>query len=182
MRKQLFLLVTALIAAAVALGAIACGDDEKDDNQPTSTSAYETPSADETPEANAVDVRLLEYEIVPEPASAAAGNVTFNARNVGGEEHELVIIKTDLAEGELPTSADGSVNEDGEGIEVIGEVEDIAAGDEQSASFELEAGNYVLICNIVEEAASADGTPMPTGEAIGHVHYAEGMYIGFTVE
>lgn len=183
MRKRLFLAAAGLIMAAIALGAIACSNDNKNDNNtPTATGAYATPSGGETPQANAVDVRLLEFKILPEPASASAGSVTFNARNIGAEAHELVVLKTDLDGADLPTNDDGSVDEAGAGIEIIGEIQEIAAGAEKSASFDLEPGNYVLLCNIVDEMPAAGETPMATGEATGHVHYAEGMYAAFTVE
>jgi hypothetical protein len=92
--------------------------------------------------------------------------------NIGGTVHELVVIKTDLAPESLPTAEDGSVDETGEGIEVIDEAEDIPAQDEASFTTELEAGSYALICNVVQE--NDDGTTI--------VHYTEGMHTGFTVE
>jgi len=181
MREHLFLLGTGLLVAAISLGAIACGDDDDDGgdggDQPTATE-----SAAETPEEGVINVNLTEYIVAPSPESAPAGTVTFTAKNIGGEDHELVVIKTDLAEDELPTSEDGGVDEAGEGIDVIGEIEEFPAGEEQTASFELEAGAYVLICNIVETAVvhEGDATPSePDGEPFSH--YAEGMHAAFTV-
>jgi len=173
MRKRTLLLAAGLMLLAIVFGAIACGDDDEDDaEEPTATEAAdETPSDGETPAAGAIDVQLLEFEIVPDPESAAAGEVTFNARNIGEEVHELVVIKTDLASEALPTTEDGAVDEAGEGIEVIGEIEEFAAGGEESATFELDAGSYVLICNVTEE--EEDGTI--------ENHYAEGMFAPFTV-
>lgn len=171
MRKYLFLLTAGFVTVAIAFGAVACSDDDDDGNGGDAPTA--TVSADETPSAsgNEVEINLAEYEIGAVPDSASAGEVTFNASNIGTEEHEFVVIKTELAEDQLPTAEDGSVSEDGTGIELIGEIEGIAAGDEQSASFDLEAGNYVLICNIVEEHTA--------GEV--RVHYVEGMRTAFTV-
>ena len=82
------------------------------------------------------------------------------------------MFKTDLAPDALPTGDDGSVDEAGAGIELIDEVEDIAAGSEGEVDVDLEAGNYVLICNVVQE--NDDGTTT--------IHYAEGMFAAFTVE
>lgn len=176
MQKRTLWLAAGLMLLAVLFGtAAACGDDNKDNGgeNPTATVEMtdETPPAGETPEAAGVDVRLLEYQIVPDPTSASAGPVTFNARNVGGEDHELVVIRTDLDEGALPTRDDGAVDENGAGVEAIGEIEEFAAGGEESATFDLEAGSYVLICNIVE--TEDDGTVVS--------HYAEGMHTAFIV-
>ncbi len=62
---------------------------------------------------------------------------------------------------------DGSVDEEGEGIELIDEIEDIPVGESQDVTAPLDAGSYVLICNIVES---------------GEVHYTLGMRTAFTVE
>lgn len=61
------------------------------------------------------------------------------------------------------------MDEEGEGVELIGEIEEFPVGETDSASFELDAGNYVLVCNIYDE-----------GEQ--EAHYAEGMRLAFTVE
>lgn len=181
MKKTATLLGVALLAASMMLGAIACSDDDDDggtDNTPVATSTEavsDTPEAtegDTTPaEGAAVSVNLTEYIVSANPASVAAGPVTFTAKNIGGTEHELVVIKTDLAPESLPTGDDGSVDEAGEGIEVIDEVEELAAGDEGEISVDLEAGAYVLICNVVEQ--TDNGTV---------IHYAKGMHAAFTVE
>ena len=76
--------------------------------------------------------------------------------------------KTDLEPTALPTDENGAVVETGEGIELIGEIEDIPVGETQSVTLDLEAGNYVLICNIFDE-----------GEQ--EAHYQEGMRTTFTV-
>lgn len=117
-----------------------------------------------------VAVTLQEFAVIPAPASAAAGEVTFEVTNEGPDDpHELVVFKTDLDPGALPTGADGSVDEAGEGLTLIDEIEDIAVGDAPTLTVDLEAGNYALICNIYE--ASEDES-----------HYQEGMFVGFTVE
>jgi hypothetical protein len=123
-------------------------------------------------EETTVAVTLQEYAILPAQDSAPAGTVTFDAENTGPDRaHELVVIRTDLAPEALPTAEDGSVDEAGEGVEVIGEIEEFAAGSSETRAFELEAGSYVLVCNVVEEEG---------GETLAH--YTLGMRTGFTVE
>ena len=84
--------------------------------------------------------------------------------------HEFVVFKTDLAPDALPTGEDGSVDEEGEGVELKDEIEDIAVGDTPTLTLDLDAGSYVFICNIVD-----DGRRRVS-------HYQQGMRVAFTVE
>ena len=54
------------------------------------------------------------------------------------------------------------MDEEGEGITAIDEIEDIGGGTEQTLTVDLDAGPYVLFCNL------------PT-------HYSQGMHAAFTV-
>ena len=119
-----------------------------------------------------VDVTLQEFSVVLGSGSASAGEVTFNVTNEGpNDPHEFVVFRTDLAPDALPTSEDGSVDEQGDGVTLIDEIEDIAVGDSPTLTVSLDAGSYVFICNIVEEE-----------EGTLESHYQEGMRVGFTVE
>jgi uncharacterized cupredoxin-like copper-binding protein len=123
-------------------------------------------------EETTVDVTVQEFAVIPAESSAPAGDVTFDVTNEGPDDvHEFVVFKTDLAPDALPTAVDGSVDEEGEGIELIDEIEDIAVGDTPTLTVTLDAGSYVFICNIVEEE---------DGETIAH--YQQGMRVAFTVE
>jgi hypothetical protein len=149
-------------AAVLLLIAAACGSD--DDGGSTAATG-----GGSTGEGNEVDVTVQEFAVLPAVDSAPAGDVTFNVTNTGPEDvHEFVVFKTDLAPDALPTAPDGSVDEEGEGVELIDEIEDIAVGDSPSLTVSLDAGSYVLICNIVEDEED---------ETI--VHYQQGMRTGF---
>jgi hypothetical protein len=54
-------------------------------------------------------------------------------------------------------------------MEVVDEIEDIPVGDQPTLNVDLEAGSYVLICNIYDEAEQ-------------EAHYSLGMRTAFTVE
>lgn len=124
------------------------------------------------PAGGTVAVVLQEWAVVPDSASVKAGPVTFNVSNKGPDDaHELVIIKTDLAPGTLPTDELGKVDEEGAGLETIGEVEEFDPGKVETATFDLKAGTYALICNIVQD--EPDGSK--------ESHYRQGMFIAFTV-
>ena len=119
-----------------------------------------------------VEVTLQEFAIAATPTSIGAGEVTFEATNDGpADPHELVVFRTDLAPDALPTGDDGAVDEGGEGVELIDEIEEFPVGETQSMTLDLDAGSYVFICNIVEEE---------DGEL--ESHYQEGMRLAFTVD
>jgi uncharacterized cupredoxin-like copper-binding protein len=109
-----------------------------------------------------VGVTLADYSVTPDESSAPAGDVTFDITNDAEQTHEFVVFKTDLAEDQLPTNEDGDVDEEGEGVEHIDEIEDVAGGSTESLTVYLDAGNYVLICNLPG-------------------HYRQGMHASFTV-
>jgi uncharacterized cupredoxin-like copper-binding protein len=145
------------VVAALALALAAC-----------SGGATESP-ADTT---QTVDVTLQEWAVVPTQSSVKAGSVTFEVTNAGPEDkHEFVIFRTDLGARGMPLGPDNAVDEEGEGVELIGEIEEFEVGTTESATFELAPGKYVFLCNLVEEDA---GTT--------EVHYQLGMSIDFTVE
>ncbi len=158
------------LAACVLLAAlgVACGDD--DDTTPAATAtkaAVSSPAADGT----VIEVVLNEFAVVPSESTVAAGAITFRATNDGPDDaHEMVIIRTDLAPDALPTADDGSVPE--ADIDLVDEIEEIAVGESDELTVDLEAGSYVLICNIVQE--EADGTI--------ESHYQKGMRSALTVE
>jgi uncharacterized cupredoxin-like copper-binding protein len=117
----------------------------------------------------AVAVTLKEWAVANDPPSVAAGSITFTAMNEGPDDpHEFVVIRTDLPLTDLPTDATGAVDEAGQGIEVKGEIEDIAVGASGELTLDLEPGAYVLICNIYDDAEK-------------EAHYAEGMRSAMTV-
>jgi len=116
-----------------------------------------------------VQVALQEWGVTPSSTSVAAGEVTFQITNNGpADVHELVVIKTDLDHGSLPTDTNGKVSEAGGGMEVSGEVEDIAVGATPELKLTLAAGKYVLLCNIYDETEK-------------EAHYKMGMHVAFEV-
>src|SRR5207342_3131787 len=95
-----------------------------------------------------VGVTLADFTITVDPDSASAGDVTFDITNDSGQTHEFVVFNTDLAPDQLPTDEGGDVDEAGEGVEHVDEIEDIEAGSTESLTVNLDAGSYVLICNL----------------------------------
>ena len=88
----------------------------------TACSSDETPGGGDTPGSGTnVAVTLQEYALLPAVSTAPAGKVTFDAKNIGPKMvHEFVVVKTALTPDKLPVEADGSVDEEGPGIEAVG--------------------------------------------------------------
>lgn len=120
-------MAAALLVAGIAAGlAAGCGDDDDDS----------------TTQLNA---ELVDWGVKLDRTSVPAGDVRVKAKNTGSTEHELVFVRTDLPEDKLPVK-DNKVDE--EQVEVVGEIEKFPAGKSESATLNLPAGRYVVICNV----------------------------------
>ena len=114
-----------------------------------------------------IDVALTTYKINMSATDARAGDIVFHVHNDATDlTHELVIFKTDLPADQLPMNGEGAVDEEGAGVTHIDEVE-VEAGQAADLAVNLEAGNYVMICNINDN---------------NEMHYTHGMYQAFTVK
>jgi uncharacterized cupredoxin-like copper-binding protein len=118
-----------------------------------------------------VNVSLVEFSVTATPATARAGRVLFKVHNDGNAaRHEFVVVRTDLTFRQLPRNADGSFDEEGAGVRVIGEIETIQRHATRTLMLDLEAGHYMLLCNLV----------VVVGGKV-RSHFAEGMHTDFTV-
>jgi len=117
-------------------------------------------------DGKAVDVSLLDYQVIPKVTSTKAGDVTFKVKNNGTFVHEFVVVKATNAAA-LPTKPDGEANEDAiPDADHVDEVEDVAPGKSEDLKVTLSPGNYVLFCNRVDGKTS---------------HFQKGMHANFTV-
>jgi uncharacterized cupredoxin-like copper-binding protein len=150
--------VAGLLGTAVLLAA--CGGGSATTPAPGATGPAATSGAGP---AGAITATESDFKIDVSSSSAAPGPVTFHVTNSGAQIHEFVIIKTDTAPDALPTDDSGNeVNEDASGLTVVDEVEDLAPGASEDLTATLDAGKYVLICNVAG-------------------HYQLGMHTAFTV-
>lgn len=79
--------------------------------------------------------------------TAPTGSVAFSIENQGKLQHQFVVIKTDLPDGELPLTSDGSAVDESQ-LPVIGSNLDIEPGAKATLPLDLPAGKYVIICNV----------------------------------
>ena len=130
------------------------------------------PSRKDGPAAQRVEVSLQEWTIEARPGAIPSGAVLFDVTNDGGgHDHELLVLRTDLPAGALPTKPDGSVDEDAAGLEVVGASGPIEPTETDGLPLTLDPGRYVLVCNIVERLP---GQPVKS-------HYQNGMYTSLLV-
>ena len=149
---------TLLSVAVVGMVLAACGGDDgggTGGSSPASTT--EAPS-----EAGGVNATEKDFAIALDPSTTGSGQVSFQITNEGPSTHEFVLFKTNLAPDALPVNEDGTVDEEGKGLKLVDEVEDIAAGSSQSLEVSLDAASYVVVCNLPG-------------------HYKLGMHAPFTV-
>ncbi|MEO6295424.1 MAG: hypothetical protein ABIP01_06780 [Candidatus Limnocylindria bacterium] len=145
-----------VVLVSLSLAAIGC------------SAATVSPSGASGGDATTVAVTLQEWAVLPASDSVPAGEVTFTVANEGPVDvHEFVVLRTDLDPADLPTDEHGAVTEAGEGIEVIDEIEDIAVDASGEVTVTLEAGSYILLCNIYDEGED-------------EAHYTMGMRVAFT--
>jgi Uncharacterized copper-binding protein len=133
------------------------------DGSSTTTQAQTTSTG--AASGKTLEITMDEYTFSPSDATAKAGSVTISAPNTGQLVHELVLAKTDVDPGALPTTSDGAVDEaklEARG-EDSGEIADVAAQDGKEGTFKLAPGRYVMFCNVPG-------------------HYAQGMYGTLTVD
>jgi uncharacterized cupredoxin-like copper-binding protein len=159
MRRSFVLSAVGLVAmAAVAVG---CSDDKKSSSTATTAGGGDITVPTDTGTAVAVfaaDISDTSQTLTATPGSVPAGKVTFTFTNTGTKQHEMIVLKTDEAVDALVVGADDKVSEDAS----VGEISETDAGKIVTKTFDLPAGNYILVCNIAK-------------------HYAQGMRVGFTV-
>ena len=158
------------LTAVLAIGGLTmvflagCSSDDSGGSASSDTTASDSggvtvPTDSGTPVAvEAGDTSETEQYLTAVPDTVAAGSTTFTLTNVGNREHEMVVLKTDTPFDQLEIDSEGKVSED----DSVGEVPETPEGETGSFTVDLEAGAYVLVCNIAD-------------------HYGQGMRAAFTV-
>lgn len=110
---------------------------------------------------------LEDFRIEFDRANVPSGRTTLHVGNLGGgtsqSVHELVLLRTPVPNGRLPTLPSGTVDEQADVLTVVGRTEPLAPGEGATLEVDLQGGRYLAVCNILG-------------------HYAQGMVAGFTVE
>jgi uncharacterized cupredoxin-like copper-binding protein len=75
------------------------------------------------------------------------GMVTFNVKNTSdGMDHQLLLVKTDLAAADFPMDAAGRRVDEGK-FKSLEKLADLHPHEKRSTTIKLTAGKYILFCN-----------------------------------
>ena len=103
-----------------------------------------------------VAVKLKEFKVLPGKSTVAAGPVLFKVSDVGALPHELLVVKTKVAQGKLRVRNNKAV------VKALGKVGPLKPGKSGTLVLTLKPGKYVLLCNVAG-------------------HYQAGQHAAFTV-
>jgi uncharacterized cupredoxin-like copper-binding protein len=144
-----------LRAAAVALASLslvlaACGASATPGLTFSPVAVVPTAAPSVAPSAPVVTggtIALSEWKV--DMASAIkAGKSTFSISNAGTIPHELLIFKSSLAPSAYPTDPAGDIVEDGGGVDLVSDGENVDPAGTQTRSIDLAPGTYLFVCNI----------------------------------
>ncbi len=114
-----------------------------------------------------VTIRMSEWLWEPSVSTVKAGDIVIKANNVGGAEHEVIVVAGSDPK-TFVTKADGSIDEEKiDEAAKMGEIEHITAASTKSGTFALKPGTFVIMCNLVD--------------TVGNAHFAKGMVSTLTV-
>ena len=95
-----------------------------------------------------IPAALSEWRVAV-PGTIKAGTINLEAANFGTIQHELLIFKSDLPASGFPVDKDGNIIEDGPGITLVSDGDNLAPGTTQSRTADLtQPGTYLFLCNI----------------------------------
>jgi plastocyanin len=92
-------------------------------------------------------ISLYEWKVIA-ATTLKPGTAKFTITNFGTQPHELLVFKSDLAPSAYPTDAAGDIVEDGPGVSLVSDGENIDPSGTQTRSVDLTPGTYLFVCNI----------------------------------
>ena len=149
-----------LLSGAIAAMAAACGASAATSAAPTAAvSARSAPAsapsvapsvATVSPSiapAAAPSVTLSEWKVVVS-GTIKAGNTNLEIKDAGVAAHEMLVFKSDRKPSAYPLDKAGDIIEDGAGVDLISDGENIDSGGTQTRTLDLAPGTYLFVCNI----------------------------------
>jgi uncharacterized cupredoxin-like copper-binding protein len=144
----------AVLFAGLALASSACaasgGAPTFTYSPPDASVAVATPTAPAaTPVVTAAApmVTLSEWKVVV-AGTIKSGKTDLTIKNAGAIQHELLVFKSDLAPSAYPKDAAGDIIEDGPGVTLLSDGENVDPAGTQARTVDLAAGTYLFVCNI----------------------------------
>ncbi len=112
----------------------------------TESPAPSTEAVSSSP-ASGQTVSLSEWKVIV-ASTIKSGATDFTITNDGVDPHEFLIFKSELDPTAYPTDAAGDVQEEGAGVTLVSDGENIDPGGSQTRTVDLAPGRYVFLCNI----------------------------------
>lgn len=147
-----------LLSLVIVAATAACGSSGATPSSPQSAASPSSqPSVSLTPSpiasaaaaspAGPQPIGLSEFK-VDVATTIKAGKTDFAITNKGIAPHELLVFKSDLAPAAYPTDAAGDIKEEGAGVTLLSDGDNIDPGGTQARSVDLAPGMYLFVCNI----------------------------------
>jgi len=90
---------------------------------------------------------LTEWKVAV-ASTMKAGAFDFAITNSGTIPHELLIFESKLDVAAYPTQSSGAIDEEGAGVALVSDGENIDPGGSQQRKITLKPGKYLFVCNI----------------------------------
>ena len=136
-----------------------------------------TPAPEPVADIGPISGTEKEWEIAISSSLHEAGTTTFNLQNLGSIAHEFLVVRSDKSAAELLADVDATTNRiDEEQLNVIDEQPEYEPGVPGMVTVDLEAGHYVVMCNIAghyKAGMYADLEVVPAKPATGAVNGTE---------
>lgn len=136
-----------VVLLGLAAGATACAATGSSPSSQASSSSTASLAATPQPTSANPTVVLTEWKVAV-ATSLKAGKVTFAITNAGTVPHELLVFKSDLDPSAYPKDSAGNIVEDGKGIKLVSDGDNIDPGGSQTRTVDLTPGKYLFVCNI----------------------------------
>jgi uncharacterized cupredoxin-like copper-binding protein len=149
-----------MLSFLIAAAAAACGGTAATPSSPQSAaSPASQPSAVLTPSlvasapavsaspAGTQKIGLTEFK-VDVASTIKAGKTDFTISNQGIAPHELLMFKSNLDPSAYPTDAAGDIKEEGAGVTLVSDGDNIDPAGTQARTADLAPGTYLFVCNI----------------------------------
>ena len=127
------------------------------ESAPAQPSGSAEPSPSTSPSASAAiapsssslgpTIDLTEWSVVASGAMRS-GTTDLTIVNNGAQAHELLIFKSDRDPAAYPTDAAGDIKEEGAGVSLVSDGDNIDPGGSQTRAVDLKPGKYLFVCNI----------------------------------
>jgi len=154
-RLRVALVSIAIVAVAAACGSSAAAPTYQVSAAPASPQASLSPTAAVSASpagisaspALAPSVSLTEWSVAV-TGTIKSGKTALTINNAGVAAHELLVFKSDRAPAAYPVDAAGNIKEEGAGVLLVSDGENIDAGGTQARTIDLAPGKYLFVCNI----------------------------------